>query len=96
MLISYRQLEGFTIALNRLIPKLKPVDYSWIREKILSLDIDYKQYINDDKPISIVLDSSIKVHKSYMLERKHGVKKHYIKIHFAINIKTKEIVNMIH
>jgi hypothetical protein len=27
MLISYRQLEGFTIALNRLIPKLKPVDY---------------------------------------------------------------------
>ncbi|GIU70560.1 MAG: hypothetical protein KatS3mg003_0039 [Candidatus Nitrosocaldaceae archaeon] len=69
--MPYRQLEGFTIALNRLIPKLKSVDYSWIRKKILSLDIDYKRYSNnnDNEPLIISLDSSgAKVHKSYMLE----------------------------
>ncbi|RMF32073.1 MAG: IS5 family transposase, partial [Candidatus Nitrosothermus koennekii] len=42
------------------------------------------------------LDSSgVKVHKSYgWIERKHGIKKHYIKIHFAVNINTKEIIDM--
>ena len=30
-LMPFRQLKGFTKALNRLIPKLPPVDYSWIR-----------------------------------------------------------------
>jgi len=36
-LFSVRQLEGFTIALHRLIPKLASVDYSWRR--ILRLDL---------------------------------------------------------
>ncbi len=100
--MPYRQLEGFTRALNRLIPVLKPVDYSWIREKILSMKIDYRQYIgssNSNEPFIIALDSTgVKVHKSYGWieeeERKHGNKKHYIKIHFAINAKTKEIIDM--
>jgi hypothetical protein len=27
--MPYRQLEGFTRALHRLIPRLPPIDYSW-------------------------------------------------------------------
>ncbi|MEM1545116.1 MAG: transposase [Candidatus Methanomethylicia archaeon] len=34
--MPYRQLEGFTRALNRLIPP--SVDYSWVRRRILMLN----------------------------------------------------------
>jgi hypothetical protein len=37
--MPYRQLEGFTRALNRLIPKLPSADYSWIRRRILMLNL---------------------------------------------------------
>ncbi|MEM2169640.1 MAG: transposase [Candidatus Bathyarchaeia archaeon] len=36
--MPYRQLEGFTRALNRLIPRLPSVDYSWVRRRILTLN----------------------------------------------------------
>jgi hypothetical protein len=29
--MPYRQIEGFTRALNRLVPRLPPIDYSWAR-----------------------------------------------------------------
>jgi hypothetical protein len=32
--MPYRQLEGFTRALHRLIPRLPPIDYSWLRRRI--------------------------------------------------------------
>jgi len=35
--MPYRQLEGFTRALNRLIPRLPLADYPWIRRRILTL-----------------------------------------------------------
>ena len=35
----YRQLEGFTRALNRLVPRLPSADYSGLRRRILSLDL---------------------------------------------------------
>jgi len=36
--MPYRQLEGFTKALNRLIPELPSVNYSWVRRRILRLN----------------------------------------------------------
>jgi hypothetical protein len=38
--MSYRRIEGFTRALSRLIPRLPPVDYSWVRRRILRLDLN--------------------------------------------------------
>jgi hypothetical protein len=35
----YRQLMGFTRALHRLIPRLPPIDYSWVGGRILRLDL---------------------------------------------------------
>jgi hypothetical protein len=37
--MPYRQIEGFTRALHRLVPRLPTVDYSWIRRRILMLDL---------------------------------------------------------
>ena len=35
--MPYRQLEGFTRALNRLIPKIPSADYSWVRRRCWGL-----------------------------------------------------------
>jgi hypothetical protein len=57
--MPYRQLEGFTRALHRLVPRLPPVDYSWIRRRILRLDLrPYMSLSGYDGPVSIAVDSS--------------------------------------
>jgi hypothetical protein len=55
--MPYRQLEGFTRALHRLIPRLPPIDYSWFRRRILRLDLrPYMSLSSYDVPISIAVD----------------------------------------
>ena len=95
--VPYRQLEGFTIALKRLIPKLPSGDYSGLRKRIIRLDFSpYKELKGSDTPMVIAVDSTgIKVHKAGdWIKQAHGMRKHYIKIHFAVNVETKEIVAM--
>jgi len=95
--MPYRQLEGFTRALNRLVPRLPPADYSGLRRRILKLNPSpYEELKSSGEPIAISIDSSgLRVHKAGgWVERVHGKKKRYVKIHFAVNIETKEIVAM--
>jgi hypothetical protein len=85
--MPYRQLEGFTRALHRLIPRLPPVDYSWVRRRILRLDLrPYMSLSGYDGPVSIAVDSSgVRVCRcGGWVERVYGRRKRYIKIHFAV------------
>jgi hypothetical protein len=63
--MPYRQIEGFTRALNRLVPRLPPIDYSWARRRILMLDLSpYKSLSRYDWPVATAVDSSgVSVHK---------------------------------
>jgi hypothetical protein len=55
--MPYRQLEGFTRALHRLIPRLPPIDYSWVRRRILRLDLrPYMSLRSYEGPVSIAVD----------------------------------------
>ena len=93
--MPYRQLEGFTRSLHNLVPQLPPGDYSGLRKRILALNPDpYEALRRDDKPIAIAVDSTgVKVHRAGgWVERKHGKKKRYVKLHFAVNVETKEVV----
>jgi len=95
--MPYRQLEGFTRALSRLVPKLPSADYSGLRRRILRLDLSlYEDLKDSDESIAIAIDSTgIRVHKAGgWVEREHGKKKRYIKVHFAVNVETKEVVAM--
>jgi len=95
--MPYRQLEGFTRALNRLVPKLPSADYSWIRRRILMLNLTlYDSISGYDGPIIIAVDSSgVSVHKrGGWVERLYGRKKRYVKMHFAVDVKTKEVLAM--
>lgn len=91
------RLEGFTRALHRLIPEMPTGDYSGLRKRILNQPVDpYKDLKDTTEPVSIAVDSTgISVHKAGgWIERKHGKKRRYIKLHFAVNIESKEVVAM--
>jgi hypothetical protein len=95
--MPYRQLERFTRALHRLIPRLPPIDYSWVRRRILRLDLrPYMSLRGYEGPVSIAVDSSgVRVCRcGGWVERVYGRRKRYIKIHFAVDIKTKEVISM--
>ena len=95
--MPYRQLEGFTRTLHILVPALPPGDYSGLRKRILRLDVDpYRSLKETNEPVSIAVDSTgIKVEKAGgWIERKHGKKKRYVKLHFAVNTVTHEVVAM--
>ncbi len=97
--MPYRQLEGFARALNRLVPRLPSGDYSGLRRRILGLDLSPYMELGDfdfREPMVIAVDSTgISVHRAGgWVERVHGKKKRYVKIHFAVNVETGEVVAM--
>jgi len=95
--MPYRQLEGYTRILHRLVPDLPRGDYSGLRKRILRLPVDpYRSLRETNEPVSIAVDSTgISVQKAGgWIERKHGKKKRYVKLHFAVNTVTHEVVAM--
>ena len=95
--MPYRQLEGFARALHRLVPRLPSGDYSGLRRRILGLDLDPSEHLREvEEPIAIAVDSTgVKVHRAGGgVERKHGKRKRYVKVHFAVNVETGEVVAM--
>ena len=95
--MPYRQLEGYTRALHRLVPELPQADYSGIRKRIQRLPVDpYECLSESSEPVAIALDSTgVKVEKAGgWVERKHGKKKRYVKLHFAVRVDTHEVVSM--
>ena len=94
--LGYRQLEGLTSSLERVFPILPVIDYSWIRRRIVRLGGDLVSYdLRSVKgPVVIVLDSTgVKVFRSgSWLERGYSRRRGYLKIHFAIDARTGEIV----
>ncbi len=94
----YRQLEGFTRALNRLLPRLSSADYSGLRRRILGIDLSpFEELERSGEDVVIAVDSTgISVHKAGgWVERKHGKKKRYVKIHLAVDVETKQALAMI-
>ena len=95
--IPYRQLEGYTNTVHRLVPELPTGDCSGLRKRILKQRVDpYEKLRDSNEPVSIALDSTgIKVDKAGgWIERKHGKKKRYVKLHFAVRVDTHEVVAM--
>jgi len=95
--LPYRQLEGFTRALNRLLPKLPPAGYIGLRRRVLGVGLSPYESFEDSDDIVIAVDSTgVKVHKAGgWVERKHGKKKRYVKIFFAVDVETKEALVML-
>jgi len=95
--LPYRQTEGFITFLSKHVDGLTVPDYSTINRRINKLSIDLEDsLIKSNEPVSIAVDASgVKVHNGGDWIRKvWKVKKGYLKIHFAVNVKTKQVVAM--
>jgi len=95
--LPYRQSEGFIRAMAKYVDGLQVPDYSTIDRRVNRLNLNLEDTLIKSKgPVSIAVDASgIKVHNSGDWIRKvWKVKKGYLKVHFAVNIKTKQVVSM--
>lgn len=91
--LPYRQTEGVVKAhSNKKVPSVP--DYSTINRRVNKLEIKINERIGND--IVIALDSTgIKVtNRGEWLPHKWNVRKGYLKIHIAVDIKKKKIVSL--
>ena len=93
--LPYRQAEGFIIFLSNHIGGLSVPDYSTMNRRMNRLEISLEDsLINSNAPVTIAVDASgIKVHNGGdWIRHVWKVKKGYLKIHFAVDTKTKQVV----
>jgi len=93
--LPFRQEEGFVKALSKHVEGLKAPDYTTIWERTKSLDMKLDG-VKTDQPISVAVDSSgIKVTNSGdWIRHVWKVKRGYLKIHLAVDSKSKQAVSM--
>ncbi len=91
--LPYRQTEGFLKALRRFDPRVQVPDYSTIDRRVnrLNVKLDEEDYGDD---LVIAVDASgIKVsNRGDWMRRKWKVKRGYLKIHIAVDVKRKKIL----
>ena len=91
--LPYRQTQGVVIAHASKVPYIP--DYSTISRRINRLEIKINEKLGND--IVIALDSStgIKVaNRGEWMQHKWHVRKGYLKIHVAVDIKKKRILSL--
>jgi hypothetical protein len=94
-----RPRDSFTLYLSKYIDGLRAPDYSTIDRRANKLEISLDETLINSNvpPVSITIDSSgVKVHNGGDWIRKvwKVKKKGYLKIYFAVDIKTKQVVSM--
>ena len=94
---TYRKIAGFITSLSKYCPLLSKIpDYTTLFRRMNSLKLEISESIpKSDGPMFISIDSSgLKAdHGGTWIEQRFGQKKRcWIKIHFAIDVKSKRIV----
>lgn len=94
--VGWRQVKGILIALKKWIPIPGIPSKSRVNERFNLLDFEMEETIIKNKSQNIAIDSSgLKLSFSGQWVRdKHKEKKPYLKLHVAVNTKTKQVVAM--
>ena len=101
-LLPYRQLEGFLRLMSAHIQELREVpDYTimwWRRVVRIEIQEELNSEVNPERVedlITIAVDSTVKVtNREEWIRNKWNKRRGFIKMHVAVNIKTKKIVSM--
>lgn len=93
---SCRHVEAFLSFLEKYVPSLKKPDHSTVHRRIIQLDLDFYKSVKHKKGLVVSIDpSGLKVHnRGEWIRHKHKVRRGYLKIHFAVNTKTREIIEL--
>jgi len=91
---SFRALESVVGFLQRYMPHLKEIDHSTIHRRTNDLESNVYSSVKHRRGLVVSIDSSgLKVHnRGEWIRHKHKVRRGYLKIHFAVNTKTREVV----
>jgi len=95
--IRYRQIEGFLRALSKYIPKIKVPSFSQIRRRAVRIEIPLPKTLKENnEDFVIAVDSSgVKVaNRGEWIRHKWKVRRGWIKVHIAVDVKTKEVVSI--
>jgi len=95
--IRYRQIEGFLRSLSRYIPKIKAPSFSQIRRRAIRIEIPLPETLKENnEDFVIAVDSSgVKVaNRGEWIRHKWKVRRGWIKVHIAVDVKTKEVVSI--
>jgi hypothetical protein len=94
--LSCRAAESLLGFLERHIPILKKPDHSTIHRRITKLEFGLGESVKHRKNLVVSIDSSgLKVHnRGEWIRHKHKIRRGYLKIHFAVNPKTREIIEL--
>lgn len=92
--LPYRQLEGFMRALSQHVDGLKAPDYTTIWWRVDKMKVDVASSVELSKDVTIAVDSSgIKVsNRGEWIRKKWKAKRGFIKVHIAVDTKTKQIL----
>lgn len=94
--LHYRQLQGFTRALSRWEPRLIAPDYTTTCRRVNRLHAGLEPQLHPQGPVTIAVDASgIKVaDRGEWIRMKWRRRRGFLKIHLAVDVKTKQIVSM--
>jgi len=95
--MPYRQMEGFVRQLSKFVSPLKAADYTTMFKRIAKLDIPVKDTVTEksDNMIIAVDSTGVKVtNRGEWMREKWKIHRGWIKVHIAVDIKTKEIVGI--
>ncbi|BBE42786.1 transposase [Conexivisphaera calida] len=93
--LPYRRTEGFVRSLARFIQGLPVPDYTTIARRTNRLEIDLDEtLIKSSEPVTIAVDSTgIKAQDGGgWMTRIWRVRKGYLKLHVAVDVRTKQVV----
>lgn len=91
--LPYRQTEGFLRALRRFDSTIQTPDYSTIDRRVNKLNVKLDEEDYGDDIVLAVDASGIKVaNRGDWIRRKWKVKRGYLKIHIAVDVKRKKIL----
>lgn len=95
--LGFRQQQGFLQALQRWIPIPEVPSYTQIERRMVKLGLNLVKSLANPKDGQIIaIDSTgIKLHNSgEWIREKHKKRKPFLKLHIAVNIKTKQAVSL--
>jgi len=95
-LLPYRELEGFLRMFSGHVEGLKVPDYTTMWWRISRIKVELDPSVDPDEDVTIAVDSTgIKVsNRGEWIRQKWAVKRGFIKVHLAVDVKTGKILSM--
>jgi hypothetical protein len=96
--IAYRTVQGITRGLSDYIRRIEEMHFTHIRRRMLKIrpSVGQLNFEENDKPITLIVDASgltISKKGDYIEEKWVREKKEFIKLHIAVDEKSKKVVS---